>query len=113
SRPRRRRRVARDLLFEIGVEELPTAYIAPALAQLERDAAAGLRERRIAYDALDSYGTPRRLTLYARGLAERQTDFDEEATGPAVKAAYDAEGKPTRALLGFCQGKGVDVDAVR
>ena len=105
--------MARDLLFEIGVEELPTSYIEPALAQLEREAHAALKERRLGFQGLAMYGTPRRLTLLVRGVVDRQTDFDEEATGPATKAAYDAEGKPTRALLGFCQGKGVDVAAVR
>ncbi len=105
--------MARDLIFEIGVEELPTPYISPALAQLERDAASGLRDRRLAFASVATLGTPRRLALSVRGLAERQTDHDEEATGPSVKVAYDADGKPTRALLGFCQGKGVDPAAVR
>ena len=105
--------MARDLLFEIGVEELPTSYIEPALVQLEREADAALKERRLGFEGLTMYGTPRRLSLYVRGVVDRQTNFDEEATGPATKAAYDAEGKPTRALLGFCQGKGVDVAAVR
>ena len=105
--------MARDLLFEIGVEELPTSYIGPALAQLEREAEGALKERRLGFEAITMYGTPRRLTLHVRGVVDRQTDFDEEATGPATKVAFDAEGKPTRALLGFCQGKGVDVTTVR
>ena len=105
--------MARDLVFEIGVEELPTPYIAPALAQLEAEAATGLKDRRLAFESVLTLGTPRRLTLSVRGLAERQTDHDEEATGPSVKVAYDADGKPTKALLGFCQGKGVDPAAVR
>ncbi len=99
---------ASDLLFEIGVEELPTAYVPPALEQLERGARAGLEELRLSFAALVTWATPRRLTLQVAGLAARQTDLDEEATGPAVRVAYDAEGHPTRALLGFCQGKGVD-----
>jgi len=105
--------VAPDLLFEIGVEELPTSYIAPALAQLEREAAEGLKAARLPFDGLATYGTPRRLTLYARGVAGRQADYDEDATGPAVKVAYGADGQPTKALLGFCAGKGVDVSEVR
>ena len=105
--------MTRDLLFEIGVEELPGGYIPPALDQLEhaaRDAFAGAR---LAVGDLCTYGTPRRLALFVKDLAERQVDFDEEAMGPAVKVAFDAEGKPTRALLGFCQGKGVDPGSVR
>ncbi len=105
--------MARDLVFEIGVEELPTSYIAPALAQLEREVAAGLRERRLDCQLLATFGTPRRLTVYARAVAARQTDFEEQATGPAVKVAHDAEGKPTQALLAFCRSKGADVSTVR
>jgi glycyl-tRNA synthetase beta chain len=105
--------MTRDLLFEIGVEELPGGYVPPALEQLEqaaRDAFAGARLR---LGDLCTYGTPRRLTLFVKDLARRQADFDEEAMGPAVKVAFDADGKPTRALLGFCQGKGVEPAAVR
>ena len=105
--------MTRDLLFEIGVEELPGGYVPPALEQLEhaaRDAFAGAR---LPVGDLCTYGTPRRLALFVKDLAARQADFDEEAMGPAVKVAFDAEGKPTRALLGFCQGKGVDPAQVR
>jgi glycyl-tRNA synthetase beta chain len=105
--------VTRDLLFEIGVEELPGGYVAPALEQLERAARDGLAGLRLAASDLCTYGTPRRLTLFVKDLAERQADFDEEAMGPAVKVAFAADGSPTRALLGFCQGKGVDPSQVR
>ncbi|MBI3539363.1 MAG: glycine--tRNA ligase subunit beta, partial [Candidatus Eisenbacteria bacterium] len=105
--------MTRDLLFEIGVEELPGGYVPPALAQLEQAARDGRAASRLGFADLTTYGTPRRLALLVRGLADRQTDVDEEATGPAVKAAYDADGAPTRALLGFCQGKGVDPKSVR
>ena len=62
---------------------------------------------------MSSRGTPRRLTLFVNDLTVRQADFDEEAMGPAVKVAYGPDGQPTRALLGFCQGKGVDPARVR
>jgi glycyl-tRNA synthetase beta chain len=105
--------MTRDLLFEIGVEEMPGGYVPPALEQLERAGREGLQAQRLSFAQLGSYGTPRRLALWVSGLADRQSDFDEEATGPAVKAAFDADGKPTRALLGFCAGKGVDPANVR
>ncbi len=105
--------MSRDLLFEIGVEELPASYVPPALDQLERAVRAGLQELRLSFDDVAIYGTPRRLTVLVTDVAERAKDFEEEAMGPAVKAAFDAEGKPTKALLGFCAGKGVDVSAVR
>jgi glycyl-tRNA synthetase beta chain len=105
--------VTRDLLFEIGVEELPGGYVPPALEQLERAARDGLAGLRLAVGDLCTYGTPRRLALFVKDLAERQADHDEEAMGPAVKVAYGPDGAPTRALLGFCQGKGVDPARVR
>jgi glycyl-tRNA synthetase beta chain len=106
-------RLSSCLLFEIGVEELPSSYIVPALEQLERGARAGIEALRLAHGALTTWGTPRRLTLEVKDLAAQQADHREEIQGPAVRAAYDAEGQPTRALLGFCQGKGVDPSAVR
>lgn len=105
--------MSRDLLFEIGVEELPSSYVPPALDQLERAVRAGLQELRLAFDDVAIYGTPRRLAVLVTDVAERQKDFEEEAMGPATKAAFDAEGKPTKALIGFCAGKGVDVASVR
>lgn len=105
--------MSRDLLFEIGVEELPAGYVPPALEQLERGVRDGLATLRLSAGGTTTWGTPRRLTVLVRDVAERQTDFDEEAMGPAAKVAFDAEGRPTKALVGFCAGKGVDVAAVR
>lgn len=102
-----------DLLFEIGVEELPAGYVPPALEQLERGARAALADLRLGHGAVTTWGTPRRLTLAVQGLAARQPDVDEEAMGPAVKVAYGPDGAPTRALIGFVQGKGADLAAVR
>jgi glycyl-tRNA synthetase beta chain len=103
----------RDLLFEIGVEELPAGYVPPALDQLERAVRAGLQELRLAFDDVVTYGTPRRLTVFVADVSDRQRDHEEDAMGPAARVAFDAEGKPTKALLGFCAGKGVEVSAVR
>ena len=105
--------MSRDLLFEIGVEELPAGYIPPALDQLERGIVAGFADARLAHGAVRTRATPRRLALYVESLEERQPDRDEEAMGPAARVAYDAEGRPTKALLGFCQGKGADPATVR
>lgn len=103
----------RDLLFEIGVEELPAGYVPPALEQLERAVRAGLQELRLGFDDVVTYGTPRRLAVFVADVSERQRDHEEEAMGPAAKVAFDPAGQPTKALLGFCAGKGVDVAAVR
>lgn len=103
----------RDLLFEIGVEELPAGYVRPALEQLERGVRAGLEDLRLEFGEVTGYATPRRLAVLVTGVAARQRDHEEEAMGPAAKVAFDAEGRPTKALLGFCTGRGVDVSAVR
>jgi glycyl-tRNA synthetase beta chain len=107
------RRVSHSLLFEIGCEELPPSYVPPALEQLAALAREGLAQQRLTFDDARTSGTPRRLTLAVSGLGAHQPDRDEEAQGPAVNQAYDAEGRPTRALLGFCQGRGVDPATVR
>jgi glycyl-tRNA synthetase beta chain len=104
---------ARELLFEIGVEELPAGYAPPALEQLERGVRAGLEDAKLGFGGVVTHGTPRRLAVIVHRLAERQEDFDEEAMGPAARVAFDADGRPTRALLGFCAGKGVEPSAVR
>jgi glycyl-tRNA synthetase beta chain len=105
--------VSRDLLFEVGVEELPSSYVPPALAQLEGAVRTGLAELRLASGDVESHATPRRLAVLVRGVADRQEDAEEEVMGPASRVAFDGDGKPTKALLGFCQGRGVDPSAVR
>ena len=99
----------RDLLLEIGLEEVPAKFMPPALAELKQMAEARLTEQRISYDEVITYGTPRRIALVVKNIADKQQDLAEEAKGPAVKAAYDAEGNPTKAALGFARGQGVDV----
>lgn len=113
--------MSRDLLFEIGVEEMPAGYVSSddgsrgAAKQLPDELAKALAATRLKIGAggVTTYATPRRLTVLLPGVPEREDDFDEVIQGPSAKAAFDAEGKPTRALLGFCQGKGVDVSQVR
>lgn len=97
----------KDLLLEIGLEEVPAKFMPPALAQLKELAQSKLQEARIAFDTIETYGTPRRLTLLVTNLADRQDNVEEEVKGPAVKSAYDAQGQPTKAALGFAKGQGV------
>jgi len=98
----------RDLLLEIGVEEIPARFLPPAIAQIRQLAGPALANAGLPYESLDVYATPRRLALLVHGLAVMQADQDIEVKGPSLAAAYDAEGKPSRALLGFCKGQGVD-----
>ncbi len=98
------------LLLEIGTEELPAADLDTALAQLRELAPARLTEARLDYKGLRVLGTPRRLILLVEGLAPRQRPTEEVVKGPPVRAAFDAEGKPTPAAIGFARKQGVDVD---
>lgn len=101
--------MAKDLLFEIGIEEIPARFMAPALRQIEEIMTQKLAEAGLDYQGIKTYGTPRRFTLIVEGLAETQADVLVENKGPAKKAAFDADGNPTKALLGFCKSKGVEI----
>jgi glycyl-tRNA synthetase beta chain len=99
----------RELVFEIGAEEIPSAALYSAIGQLKADAERALEDARLDYAIVDVFGSPRRLVLRVSDLAERQEDQTLRAKGPAVKAAFDAEGNPTKAAEGFARGKGVNV----
>ena len=96
-----------DLLLEIGTEELPYQFIAPALHALGEAAERTFKEHRLGHGAVRTFGTPRRLVLSVEGLAGRQTAAVKEAMGPSKAIAYDASGAPTKALAGFMAGQGV------
>jgi len=105
---------SRDLVFEIGVEEIPSGPLYAATSQLKALAAVALKDARLEYEQIDTFGAPRRLVLVVQGLSELQDDLDMRAKGPSVRGAYDENGEPTKAALGFARGKGVDVaDLVR
>jgi glycyl-tRNA synthetase beta chain len=104
--------MAAELLFEIGTEEIPAVSLSRALAELPEIARTRLLAARLAHGEIVALGAPRRLALSVTGLASRQEDVAETVTGPPVSAAYDKEGKPTRAALGFAQKTGVPVEAL-
>ena len=104
--------MSKDLLLEIGTEEVPAHVMPHLLADLKRLAGDVFAERRLAYESLRTIGTPRRTALLVTGLAERQEDISTETRGPSVAIAFDAEGKPTKAGVGFARGQGVDPAAL-
>lgn len=104
---------AYKLLFEIGCEEIPSRFIPGALEQFKREASALLTENRLKHEVVEAWGTPRRLTLMVTELEESQPDSVEQIKGPPVDRAYDENRNPTKALLGFVQGHGVKLEAVR
>lgn len=101
-----------ELFLEIGTEEIPSRFIGPALAHLERGLSAYFEKNRIPAGPGRVLGTPRRLAVAFSEVAARQPDAVQTHLGPNVRAAYDAEGRPTPAALGFARGKGVDVAAL-
>ncbi len=99
-----------DLLFEIGSEELPAGFILPAAAQLEKLFSEKMSALGLAFSGIRQFATPRRLAIVASGVVDRQQDNEEVLLGPSQKAAFDGDGKPTRAAEGFARSKGVNVD---
>ena len=105
--------MSKDLLVEIGTEELPAKVVPRALIALEGFLKKNLEAKRLSFDSITTLGTPRRLTLIVKGLSERQPDSRLELKGPQKKAAFDSEGKPTGALLGFIRSQGLELADIK
>jgi glycyl-tRNA synthetase beta chain len=97
------------LLLEIGTEEIPARFMPSTLELLQEEACKICNDSRLTYEKIVTLGTPRRLTALIYGLGERQADLEEKKKGPALRAAYDALGEPTRAAEGFARSQGVRV----
>jgi glycyl-tRNA synthetase beta chain len=103
---------SRNLLLEIGTEEIPARFCQPALDQLKANAEKAFTEARLDFALADVFGTPRRLVLYVKDLTLQQRDVEIVAKGPSKKVAFDAEGKPTIPAQKFAQSQGVVVEAL-
>ena len=103
----------KELFLEIGTEEIPAGFIPRAMAEMEAMITRELTNARLAFGEVRTLATPRRLALVVKGIPAVQPDAEITATGPSKKAAYDAEGKPTKAAEGFARGQGVDVSALQ
>ncbi len=101
---------AQDLIFELGTEELPPVALKKLSAALESEFIAGLKQAGLEHGKVVSYASPRRLALLVEGLATRQPDRSMEKRGPALQAAFDADGNPTKAAEGFARSCGTSVD---
>lgn len=100
--------MSKDLLLEIGTEEVPAHVMPGILAQLKENAEKAFKENRIAFGSVRTIGTPRRTALIVKDLAEKQEDVSSENRGPSVQIAFDADGNPSKAAQGFARGQGVD-----
>lgn len=99
--------MSKELLLEIGTEEIPSAFIPPALIRMKDLMEEGLRENRIAHGEIKTLGTPRRLVVLVSGVAEEQEERITQITGPPKRVGFDEHGKPTKAAVGFAKGQGV------
>lgn len=102
-----------ELLFEIGTEEIPAGYINPAIDNLARLLTGRLAELGLRHGEVRTAATPRRLAISIANLETAQADRREELLGPPKAAAFDAEGKPTKAAEGFARSKGANLDDLR
>ena len=100
------------LLFEVGVEELPSRFVSSTLDQIKNNLTKLFNENRITFDNIETYGTPRRLTFIVKGISDRQSDLEEEVKGPSKKIAVDENGNFTKPALGFMKSKGLKEEDV-
>jgi len=101
--------MAKDLLIEIGTEDVPARFIPGAMESLKDMLKEALEDHNLGFKGIRTFGTPRRLGAWVEGLDERQADRTVETLGPAKRVAFDEKGKPTKAAEGFAKAQGVRV----
>jgi glycyl-tRNA synthetase beta chain len=101
--------MSNELLFEIGTEEIPAGFLSKAIGDMEDIISKSLTEKMIPFEGIKCMATPRRLVLYIADVAQKQEDQTIEKLGPAKKTAFDENGHPTKAALGFAKGQGLEV----
>lgn len=104
--------MSKNLLIELGLEELPAYVVTPSEKQLGERLATFLTENRLSFEDIQTFSTPRRLAARVIGLADQQTDLTEDFKGPAKKIALDTDGNFSKAAQGFVRGKGLTTDAI-
>lgn len=104
--------MAKNALFEIGLEELPARFIDDAERQLKEKTEQWLSDQRLAYSKVESFSTPRRLAVLIKGIAGSQETIEEEAKGPTLKIAKDQDGNWSKAAIGFTKGQGKSTDDI-
>ncbi len=104
--------MTKNLLVELGLEEMPAYVVTPSERQLGQKMATFLADNRLSFESIQTFSTPRRLAVRVMGLADKQSDLSEDFKGPAKKIALDADGNFTKAAQGFVRGKGLTTDAI-
>ncbi|WP_201533304.1 glycine--tRNA ligase subunit beta [Psychrobacter immobilis] len=96
------------ILFELGCEELPPKSLKSLRDALQASVTEQLNEAEISFESIKAYAAPRRLAIQIQGISNKQPDRTEQKRGPAIKAAFDSDGNPTRAAMGFAKGLGIE-----
>ncbi|MDN3441431.1 glycine--tRNA ligase subunit beta [Psychrobacter sp. APC 3279] len=96
------------ILFELGCEELPPKSLKPLRDALQASVTEQLTAADITFDSIKAFAAPRRLAIQIQGISDKQPDRTEQKRGPAIKAAFDSDGNPTRAAMGFAKGLGIE-----
>jgi glycyl-tRNA synthetase beta chain len=104
--------MAKNLLFEIGLEEVPAHVVVPSMKQLETKTRQFLIDNRLNFESIQAFSTPRRLAIHVTNLDEKQEEMEEEVKGPAKKIALDAEGNWSKAAQGFVRGQGLTTEDI-
>lgn len=104
--------MAKNLLLEIGLEEMPAHVVWPSIKQLEEKVSKFLAENSLTFESIETFSTPRRLAIRVTNIPDRQEDVQEEVKGPAKKIALDAEGNWSKAAEGFVRGQGLTTDVI-
>ena len=99
-------------LFELGLEEVPSDLISPALEQLETSLQGVLEENGVSWDSMSTYSSPRRLAILVDGLPNQQSAREEQIVGPPASVGLYEDGKPTQAAMGFARSQGIDVSSL-
>ena len=103
----------KNVLLEIGTEEIPSRFIPDSLKFLKASAESLFGANRLTFDGVKTYATPRRLVLIVTGVSDTQTEQVDLLKGPAVSSAFDDNDQPTRAAEGFAKSKGITVDELK
>src|SRR5690625_4567719 len=101
--------MSNEVLFEIGVEELPARFIEQAEIALHQKTTNWLNEHRLPFDSLTTYSTPRRLAIYIKGIVSEQSSLIEKVRGPKLAIAKNNNDEWTKAAIGFAKGQGATV----
>ena len=103
----------KELVLEIGTEEIPAGFVPQALIDFESLVKKELETDRIEFNGMKTFGTPRRLVLLIESISERQKDIEATKIGPSKQASFDSEGNPTKAAIGFAKSQSVSVESLK